>query len=180
VPKAKGVQYFSIDVASASFFRCEPYKMTLSIEGCAKRWTKSQTLSGQRAESFEKCRGCPIGAQHAGHAIVLYSILYQSPICPRCGKSNLRMIDGTRCVNCYNREIEFKRGRNSKGTAPRMKPLHRRSIRVSIDNGPIKVITSQHSADTVELMLGAMRRTRGQVLFGLYGRAPALRQGRLF
>jgi hypothetical protein len=175
-----GIEYFNFPGAVGQFFDCAAYRAKLSTTACAQRWREAQTVTGHEAYRFDRCRGCPIGAEHAGEKIIRYSFLFDSVMCPRCGVGTTRMIGGTRCVSCYNREREFVRGRNAKGTAPKMAPLHRRVIRFAIDAGPIKTMAVKNSLDTVELIVGALRKTRGRVAFAFNGRSPGLRQWRLF
>ncbi len=175
------VEYFAIEGAPGQFFHCRPYSARLSTTACARRWREAQRATGQEAFRFEKCRGCPIGAAHAGEKLVQYSSLFGSDICPRCGVgSGRRLIGGSRCISCYNREREFIRGKNAKGRRPvNIQRLDRRSIRYAVNGDRIRVLTVEHSADTTELMITALRKTRGQIRFGMYGR-HMLRQGRLF
>jgi hypothetical protein len=52
-----------------------------------------------------------------------------------------------------------------------MAPLHRRTVRYAVDGGRIETRTIDHSADLVEVMLGALRNTRGRLFF-FAGRTP--------
>jgi hypothetical protein len=174
------VAYHSIEGAGGKFFRCEAYRATLSTAACARRWKEAQATAGHEAYRFNACRACAIGAAHAGESLVRYSALYGSSICSRCGRGSTRLVWGEVCPSDANRQYEWIKGRNAKGSKPRMADLERRSIRFAVVGGAIKTHAAQHSADTEELMVNVLRRTRGQVVFGFHGRAPGIRQGFLF
>jgi len=141
---------------------------------CARRWREAQAARGETAARFEKCRGCAIGAQHAGEAIVHYSVLYGADVCPRCGRgTDRRLIGGSRCISCYNRELEVRRGRNAKGTRPIKAQLARRTIHYAVEGGGIERLTANHSVDLAELMLVALRKTRGRISFAFHSQEPA-------
>jgi hypothetical protein len=54
-----------------------------------------------------------------------------------------------------------------------MAPLFRRSVRFAVEGGGIETRTIDHSADLVEVMLGALRSSRGKLLFHFNGRQTA-------
>lgn len=85
------------------------------------------------------------------------------------------------CVSCKNREYEFLKGRNAKGTAPvKLRSLCRRRIRYMAGTEPRSLVV-QHSLDTDELIVAALRDSPNRVRFG-FGAAvpPSVRQLRLF
>ena len=172
--RAAGVAYAGIDGAPGLFFDCQPYRAKLSTKACARRWRSAQQARGEAAERFAKCRGCSIGAAHAGEAEVHYSILFGANICPRCGRGSARrLIGGRRCISCYNREWEFVRGRNAKGTRPIKAQLARHSLRYTIEGGGVDTLTIDNSADLAELMVIALRKTRGRLFFAFNRQGPA-------
>jgi hypothetical protein len=170
---AHGVDYRAIPGAPAPSFECVRYRAQLLTTACSKRWRQAQTAKGFAADAIERCRGCPIGAQHAGEKIVRYSSLFGKDICSRCGRgSGRRLIGGTRCVSCANRQYESIKGRNRKGTRPTMAPLEKRTISYVIEGGGVEELTIQHSRDMVELMMATLRNRRGRPYFFFAGRAP--------
>ncbi len=155
-------------------FECKLYRARLMTVACARRWRQAQTARGYAAEQTSLCRGCAIGAAHAGEKIVRYSTLYDSPICSRCGRGSARrLVGGRRCISCFNREREFLKGANRKGTKPvRAIPLHRRTVRYSIEGGDVQELTLPHSRDLLELMMTVLRTKRGQPFFLYAGQVP--------
>jgi hypothetical protein len=172
-PRADGVEYFSFPGATGQFFLCAAYRAKLSTTACAKRWREAQKAEGHAANAIERCRGCAIGASHAGEKAVHYSILYGTGICHRCGRGGLRLIGGARCVSCANCQYEFIKGRNAKGSRPTMAPLQRRTIRYAVAGGSIESMTIDYSADLLELMILALRKTRGRIIFHFNSGQPA-------
>jgi hypothetical protein len=178
-PHAQGVAYFSLGEFPGEFFRCLPYRATIAPGACGKRWRAAQTATGYAVDKFSNCRDCRIGAAHAGEDHVSYSFYFETMICPRCRRGCTKMVAGTRCVSCYNREREFLSGKNSKGTVPVMaRPLHRREIRYTVPEEGLglepvpRVYVAEHSADILELVLGVLRTTKGSIMFGFHRSGP--------
>ena len=172
-PGAPGVTYSTIDGAPGRFFRCQPYRATLSTTACADRWRTAQRATGITAARFEKCQRCPIGAAHAGEGAVHYSSLFGRPICCRCGKGSTRrlILRGTLCISCVNRQYEFVRGKNAKGNPPKIR-LERRTLRYAIEGAGVETLTLEHSVDLAEVMITVLRKTRGRIAFAFNGGPP--------
>lgn len=172
------VEYFERpEMPGVQHFRCDRMRATLSTSSCADMWRRANNGSEDR----DACLRCPLGAQHAGEANASMSPLRLAPICARCHRSAQRLIGGMVCVSCKNREYEFLRGRNAKGTAPvKLRGLCRRRIRFMAGAEPRSLVV-QHSLDTEELIVAALRDNPNRVRFG-FGAAvpPAIRQLRLF
>jgi len=167
---ASGVQYWAIDgAAGMRFFDCQPYRAKLSTTACSQRWRTAQRATGSAAARFEKCRACSIGAIHSGEAVTYFSPLFGKPICTRCRRGSMRRLIGDRlCISCYNRELEFRRGKNAKGNPPEIK-LERRTVRYAVEGAGVQTLILDHSADLAELMVTVLRKTRGRVAFGFHG-----------
>lgn len=103
-------------------FQCSATRCSLSIASCAAQFRRAKAeVSGSA------CRGCVIGAEHAGEA----AATIPRHLCPRCGRTGQRIVLGQICVSCYNRQRELLVGRNSKGTFPhRAQPVFAAEIQV--------------------------------------------------
>ena len=181
---AAELAYFSSPhSADLKLFRCEPYTATLSTKGCASRWIEAQSATGERADQFAACRGCSFGAGHAGHVSVSYGRYFGALICPRCREGRGRMIGGTRCVGCYNREREASAGKNARGNVP-IKILADRVLRTldltAIIDGHATRLQSRDVVDPFEPMMQVLRTTKGRVEFAFTGPVRELRQQSLF
>lgn len=177
--EAEGVTYQANPLAPGlRFFRCEPYRATLSMPGCATRWRQAQEATGAAAESLTPCRGCKIGAAHAGERAVSYSALFGALICPRCRRGGSRMIGGRVCISCYNREREARAGKNARGTAPIKLQLRAVEYREVVD-GQARRVRAEGVVDLMEPVVQTLRTTKGETFFAFAG-AMVTRQGRLF
>lgn len=179
-------QVVTVEGRELQTFRCEPHEATVTTTGCAGRFTRAQgarrRLNGHldvrtgggeamvdiRAaakHNMDACQRCPLGALHAGVALITHSVHYASDQCPRCGYGTNRMIAGRVCVNCYNREREVRAGRNGRGNAPvRAKPIHAFALRLVIDNGrPVPLADT--GVSPVEVICRQLRITKGSVAF---------------
>jgi hypothetical protein len=154
------------------FFRCERLSATMSTKGCSSRWREGQVIQGEAAARFEVCRSCPLGASHAGKTHVPHSRFFGAEICPRCRKGATRIIGGTRCILCYNREREMRIGRNARGNAPKAllktKPLLQFDYLIEID-GAARHAVSDPAIDLFESVFQTMRTTRGSLAFAFHG-----------
>ena len=159
-------------------FRCEKRRASMSSSSCAKLWHEGNRKGC--ADRFWLCKGCNIGALHAGVGDATMSPLYASPICARCGTGATRLIGGHLCVSCQNRQYEYKKGRNARGNAPVTHPtLYRISIRYMV-GGQVKTKTRDDSVSSAELIVGALRDEPKQVTFGMLSPRPPLPQLELF
>ena len=179
----EGMTYQAHAVAPGmKFFGCDAYRATLSQTSCGERWRRAQTATGYDADRVSLCRGCPIGAQHAGEKPVIYSQHFKSPVCPRCRKGATRMIGDRMCISCYNRSRELAVGKNARGNTPvrliAERPLHTVAFRLIV-NGHSTRRSVPGVVDLLEPVLQTLRTTKGDVAFAFSPRSP-LSQGRLF
>lgn len=172
------VVYFErAEMPGVKHFGCERMRATLAVGSCGSMWRQANMGDGGR----EACVRCLLGAQHAGEAQASDSPLRLSKTCSRCHNPARRLIGGMHCVSCKNREYEFLKGRNAKGTKPtKLRDLCPRRIRFLAGSEP-QTLAMRLSLDTDELIVSALRDTPQRVRFG-FGcpSSPAVRQLRLF
>lgn len=152
---------------------------TLAADSCAANWRAAHAQ--QESERLFRCRTCPIGAVHAGETAASLSPIRGQMICARCGQGATRLIERWNCVSCYNREREFKIGRNAKGLPPvKMLPLHARAIRI-LEAGAPRMFGRALTQSTEELVTAALRDCSKAVVFAFDPGQPArFAQRRLF
>ncbi len=164
VMQNQSVKYIEFEQApkGLQFFRCEPLAATLSVKACAVNW---RAANEDQAERLFKCKVCPLGAVHAGETAASLSPLRGAMICGRCHRGVIRLVEHHLCVSCWNREREWKIGKNAKGQKPiKLAHLHRRALRIVEGEQP-RVITREHTAHPEELMVKALRDCKRQVVF---------------
>ncbi len=144
-PCADGIEYLQW-VPGKRHFRCEKLSASMSSDDCSGRYTRS--IAGD--ERTSACRFCPIGAVHAGKVDPLQAASSSAKIkitrhpdqgtrCTRCGRSDLRLIhaSGDICVSCWNRQREWKLGRDARGKAPKTYvPLRARRVGIIVNGEP--------------------------------------------
>jgi hypothetical protein len=174
--EADGVVYSTIDQAPGMrFFRCEPYRATVSTKTCAARWTKAQDARGDLGAALAACRACATGAAHAGRGRVRYSPHYRSGVCPRCGEGGRRIIGGRVCVSDYNRSREMRAGKNARGNVPielLQRPLHRVEVLVEVD-GEARRLVDRETSGLTETLIQVLRTHTGEISFAFAGHRPA-------
>lgn len=160
------------------YFRCDRMRATLSTDACSGMWRKANR-DGDTAH--EACMRCPIGAGHAGQLQASMSPLRGTQVCARCHRPASRLVGGMHCVSCKNREYEFTKGRNAKGTAPvKLRCLSKRRIRF-VAGSTASSLALPRTLDADELLVAVLRDCGDRVRFGFGVAVPGpLRQMRLF
>jgi hypothetical protein len=176
---ATGVAYRELAPGILTF-HCEAYRCQLKPSACVARHRRANKfaklprrsaipLSAVAAElsaKSKRCIGCAIGAAHAGQPVGRSSILHTLAICARCGAGTTRLIAGRKCPSCANREYEWIKGKNAKGSFPiRSVKLLPRGIQFVVDGGRVQFFELDRSKDYAELILAVLRRTTGSVMF---------------
>lgn len=166
------VEYFELpELPGRAMFRCEPLKANLAVASCADMWR--QAAQRGAPERLDRCRNCHLGAKHAGVRDASLSPLHGAMVCGRCHTGTTRLIHGHLCPSCYNRQLEYLKGRNAKGNAPKYHPvLWRIAIRY-MAGGRIKTLCRPHVVSSEELVIAALRDEAKQVTFGPTARKPA-------
>lgn len=116
------VQYEeSPDYPGVRLFRCEALKANLTPTACARNSAAKATI---------QCNACAIGEIHTSECLpqpvakrewrrLPYRGVEPARRCVRCSSATFRLLGGTLCVSCYNRERELRVGANSKGVQPK-------------------------------------------------------------
>lgn len=160
------VQYFTPTWAppGKQMFACDRLSATLGVEQCATNWSRATAGDGML-----RCKGCRIGACHAGEDQPNMSPLRGCMVCARCQRGTNRLIFGWLCVSEYNREKEWRAKRNAKGSYPsRMRPLDQRTVAYT-EAGEPKRVTRAHTQTTEELVFGVLRDASRAVRFHFDG-----------
>lgn len=172
------IEYFTIpELPDRQMFRCERLAATLQVKSCADRWVEANSKAAP--ERLDLCKNCPIGAKHAGVGEISLSPLRGMSICARCHQGTTRLVRKHLCVSCANREYEYRKGRNAKGSAPiKHPPLHR--LELKIQAGTTVQRLRMQAVSTEELVIAALRDTSKQVTFAFNPVRPVIPQGDLF
>jgi hypothetical protein len=171
---ASALEYFEYpELPNIKQFSCTRLKATLSVPACSDRWTRGNAMSPDTR--CHACKGCTIGQDHAagvdgGSGDHNTSFLRATLTCARCHKPNGRLIARMVCISCRNREYEWVRQKNSKGTIPRMHPPMARRTLSYRTNGELHR-RSAMTCDETELYIATLRDEQHSVTFGW--RAPA-------
>lgn len=171
-------EYFTFpELPDRPMFRCERRQATLQVQSCAGMWTQANDKAAP--ERLDQCKNCPLGAKHAGVGEISLSPLRGMSICARCHTGTTRLIRRHLCPSCYNRELEYVKGRNARGTLPVAHPvLHSLEIRFQCGDAVQNLQLSAVSSE--ELVVAALRDSSKQVTFAFNRPRNELPQGELF
>lgn len=182
------MDYFQIpEMPGVDRFACTRLHATLSVPTCTAMWRQGNgqgkparrggathplwrsPVLGEEDPAQERnltCRGCPIGAAHAGIANASMSPIFGVLLCSRCHRGTSRLVCGVLCVSCKNREYEFLRGRNARGQFPtRLKPLAPRALAYWTD-GRAQRLRRNLTVATTELLVDLLRDAHHQIIVG--------------
>lgn len=161
------VKYFAMDNCPGEYFTCEKLSATLSKTSCADLWRRARRETDNIR--MDKCRGCAIGALHAGEPLTLPSRLSARRICVRCHRQSNRFVFGTICVSCYNRQQEWVVGRNAKGTKPiKQKPLYPLVLPYLSAEREVFVEKAVMAESAEEMIVRVLKGSQGKVMFGFF------------
>lgn len=168
-----------IEGSSVPFFRCDRLLATISVDQCSSMWLAANE---RNSELRRQCRGCRLGAAHAGRPDANLCDIHGVKICARCRQESSRLIWGNLCISCQNRQYEFVRGRNARGKPLiKLPPLAARQVTVQ-EGTVVRFYRSALSSSVDELVVGTLRDAVKRVTFGFIGFAQrtVLRQQCLF
>ncbi len=131
------IEYLDL-VPGKRHFACARLHATLSTVDCAARFQNSRNPN--LCDNFITCRGCPIGNRHAApsNSASPKWTPDTGQTCTRCGAGAPRILPSSAlCPSCYNRELEYRKGRNARGTAcsTYVRPIKRR-VGITKDGKP--------------------------------------------
>ena len=89
--------------------------LRLTPTACADNWKRARTAAPW--DRLFPCRGCEIGAGHAGETPSL-APGDDGRKCCFCNRSDQRLVCKTVCVSCANRIFELMRGRYRRDAPP--------------------------------------------------------------
>lgn len=156
--------------------------LTLTKHGCASMWTRARGSKCEPGDTLYLCRGCETGAVNAGHP---EAVQERKPdgidrVCVRCHRPARRLIHGLRCVSCYNRILEVRKGRNAKGTRPVRLPSLFSARFAVLDGGTARTVVIDEVTSILEAELMVVRRSSQRVVFLRPSPAAVVRQMTLF
>jgi hypothetical protein len=141
--------------------------MTLTRAGCSRLFKSTIEKPPAAWEGRASCQNCAIGALYSGLKVAptALAVKAMSLICPRCDKYAARLINERVCVSCYNRELEFRSGKNAKGTRPR---LTLRPGQIVVRDGAIqRTVGFEFLKNHAEAIVILSKRAAGPLSFGL-------------
>jgi hypothetical protein len=164
---AELIQYQEL-VPGLRHFDCTRQRALISTATCSARY--AEALLNPDKERFDPCRRCPVGTMHSSQQPSDapeddFAVAHQELVsadhkkrCTRCGRVASRVIGKTLCPSCWNREREWLKGMNAKGTAPTTYiPLRPRMVGVEIDGrqGYAIVPGTQNDAEPLARLIRA-------------------------
>jgi len=168
------IDYFSMpETPGVTYFACERLRAKFPVGSCAQMWRQA---NHEKNENRLGCKGCPIGAAHAGETTASLSRLRNSLVCGRRHRSAHRLVGKHLCVSCKNREYEYLKGRNAKGTMPiKLKALEHRTLHY-MQGDEMRTLHLRLSVDTEELIVSALRDSANKVRFLFSGTMQLMRR----
>lgn len=153
IPERPGIPHFD----------CDRLHARLSTSSCAQMWREA---NDEHLDHRTACRSCPLGARHAGITDASCSPIYGQLICARCTEGATRLIAGHLCASCYNREREFRVGKNGRGRKPiKVGKLLPRSLAYQIGQTQ-KVLRLDRTRSMAELIVAVLRSSVQAPIFG--------------
>ena len=88
--------------------------LRLTPQACAQYWQRAR--KAEPWDTLRVCRGCEIGAGHAGEPLRHLDDAHRS--CCYCGRTGQRLVAKIVCISCFNRLGELRRGRYRRAAPP--------------------------------------------------------------
>lgn len=167
------IKYRQIEGVPGQYFDCPNGVGMFSVQTCARLYGEAMSLHGLREGLRITCRSCPVGAVHSGRepSLTLVSRMLGSTSCSRCHSASRRMIRGSICVSCYNREREVLIGRNSKGGRPVYgRPIFPTIVAfVPVDGNRLVVRRMDRVSSSLEAVLTVLKSETDRIAFSWVG-----------
>jgi len=167
------VKYRTIEDLRGQYFDCPFGFATLTTQACAKSYKLAMSSRGLRKGLRIVCKACPVGAMHAGtpKAEVSESRFLGCGFCSRCQSDARRLIRGSICVSCYNRERELLIGKNAKGGKPIFaRPISSISIAFTVGEDARVIVRRMDKVSSyLEAIISIQRTQPKQVVYGWVG-----------
>jgi hypothetical protein len=154
--------------APVELFRCDRTGMKLTPAGCARLFQSTREERPRPWEGRFACIACPIGAVNAGEDAdpCAAAIEVWRSCCVRCLVGGYRLIGGSLCVSCYNRDREAAIGRDRKGHRPRLAD-HLHYIAISLVQGDTTAsLQADRALSATEILVAAAKHATGIMSFG--------------
>ncbi len=153
---------------------CTSKNLRLTRSGCFRLWRGAQEDEPSAWEGRSVCVACMTGARNAGYAPspVAQMVRDLQRICSRCLHPAPRLINGRYCISCYNRHREALRGRNARGSRPKICGSLL-SVKVAKLVGGEAISIIEHNVlGASETMLSQARQALSPIGFGWAPRGP--------
>ena len=154
-------------------------ELRITATTCASMWLRARREAKESWHRLAPCVGCQIGAANAGaSAPARPSPTVSGPSCVRCGQGGRRLVLGkSLCVSCFNRQAEYRAGRNARGGPTRdHPPLYCAVVGVVGETGAVQPTRVEWVSSWIEAALKIERSTGisrfGRVATGWRGAAP--------
>jgi len=149
--------------AHDGLFTCPNHigELRITPATCASMWLRARREAKESWHRLAPCVGCQIGAANAGaSAPARPSPTVSGPSCVRCGQGGRRLVLGkSLCVSCFNRQREYRAGRNAKGGPTRdHMPLFCAVLGVVGEAGAVQPMRVEWVSSWVEARLIVARR----------------------
>jgi len=149
-------------------FQCVNANLRVTAAGCGRMWISARDDRPAVWEGRSVCVGCPEGAKNAGCAVstVAKSVGVLHRTCGRCLRPASRIINERFCISCYNRHAEALRGKNARGSRPRLSDqLH--SIKIAVFNAEgARMISAHDVISAADAMIAFARKAELATAFG--------------
>ena len=129
--------------------------LRLTRSACGRMHIVSR--QGDEDRLLDPCRYCEIGAKNAGVDFQRESAI--DIICARCHRKSKRLIFGSLCPSCYNRQREYIVGRDRRGKRPMNHPGVRRCC-IGVMNKECQRVETRSVVSPIELFVTAARDER--------------------